>query len=61
MLTKIHFDNFVYLYHNELTINAICAFIKKNILKNDQFILKWNDNGEMISIVRDSDLIECYK
>ncbi len=35
MLTKIYYDSLVYLYHNDLTINGICTYIKKNILKNE--------------------------
>jgi hypothetical protein len=60
MLTKIYFNTFTYLYHNELTVNGICAYIRKNVLNSDQIMLKWDDAGEMVSIVRDSDLQECY-
>jgi hypothetical protein len=58
MITKIYYGEFVYLYHQDLTLKRLNAFIRMYITEKETYLLQWKEGDEMVGIVRDEDLDE---
>jgi hypothetical protein len=52
MITKLYYEEYVYLFHGELKLYLIVKFMEENVTKSKNLVFRWKCEEDMIVILR---------